>query len=41
MKQVYEKPSCEQLEFSAEGVFCASGETMRTVTGEWEEDTEF
>lgn len=40
MKKTYEKPSCEQLEFYAEGVFCASGEAMNTVIGSWDEDDE-
>jgi len=39
MKNVYEKPSCEQLEFSAEGAFCASGEKVSRVTGYyWDEE---
>jgi hypothetical protein len=41
MKKVYEKPSCEQLEFSVEGVFCTSGEKTYVVSGySWDDDDE-
>ena len=39
-KTVYEEPLVKVLEVRTGGMFMASGEQMREVTGSWEEDTE-